>query len=238
MHTLIVVLASASCLLFGFAAATHLGARARSLLTDKLKTEKERALSSSKKELGTLREEVKKLKASNDKGKEDTSKSDKLKKDLKKAEDSHAKEVDKLQKKLAEVEAINAGGNVKKLESALKKAGKGLDDILNAFIKDQGQTAALLCDGDGIVIAKAGDGDTIDGAAAAASTLTGIPKKLSGMVPLENHFSYRLADGSNSIVGHTFESAGELIALTTVGTEPPSANAMKSTLASLNSALE
>ena len=67
-----------------FAAATHLGARARSLLTDKLKTEKERALSTSKKELGTLKEEVKKLKASNGKGKEDSKKTDKLKKDLKK----------------------------------------------------------------------------------------------------------------------------------------------------------
>lgn len=238
MHTLIVVLASVSCLLFGFAAATHLGSRARSLLTDKLKSEKEKALKASKKELGSLKDEVKQLQTSNEQGKEDSKKKEKLTKELKKASDGHAKELADLQKKLTTAEAISAGGDVTILTAALEKAGKGLDEILAALVKDQGQTAALLSDATGISIASAGDTDTIDGAAAAASILTGIPGQLNNLVPLHQHFSYQLEDGAHSIVGLAFESAGELIALTTIGKEPPSKNAMQSTLASLNTALE
>ena len=144
----------------------------------------------------------------------------------------------KLKEELGAAEAVGAGGDVTRLEESLKKAGKGLDEILAAFIGDQGQKAALLSDGTGITIASAGDTDTIDGAAAAANMLTSIPKQLDNLVPLKEHFTFRLEDGANSIVGQAFESHGELVALTAVGDRAPSANSIKSTLASLNSALE
>lgn len=248
MHTLIVVLASLSCLLFGFAAATHLGARARALLTDKLKQEREKALKGSSKELTSLKAEVKKLKSGSKSSKSGKSskggdgdggkKAEQLKKDLQSAKDTHANEIKKLKEQVSTAEAVSSGGDVTRLEEALKKAGKGLDEILAAFVGDQGQKAALLSDGTGITIAKAGDTDTIDGAAAAASMLTGIPKQLDNLVPLKQHFTFQLEDGANSIVGQAFESHGELVALTTVGDHAPSKNSIKTTLASLNSALE
>lgn len=241
MHTLIVVLASLSCLLFGFAAATHLGARARALLTEKLKQEREKALKGSSKELSSLKAEVKKLKSGKKDSKgdgDDGKKADKLKKDLQSAKDTHANEIKKLQEKVDTAEAASSGGDVTRLEAALEKAGKGLDEILAAFVGDQGQKAALLSDSTGITIASAGDTDTIDGAAAAASMLTSIPKQLNNLVPLEQHFTFQLHDGSNSIVGKAFESHGELVALTAVGKTAPTPNSIKTTLASLNSALE
>jgi hypothetical protein len=241
MHTLIVVLASLSCLLFGFAAATHLGARARSLLTEKLKQEREKALKGSSKELSSLKAEVKKLKSGKKESKgggDNSKKADKLKKELQSAKDTHANELKSLQEKVETAEAASSGGDVTRLETALEKAGKGLDEILAAFVGDQGQTAALLSDSTGITIASAGDSDTIDGAAAAASTLTSIPKQLNNLVPLEEHFTFQLHDGTNSIVGQAFESHGELVALTAVGKAAPTPNSIKTTLASLNSALE
>ncbi len=241
MHTLIVVLASLSSLLFGFAAATHLGARARALLTDKLKVERAKALSGSTKELTSLKAEVKKLKSGKNDSKGDggsNKKADKLKKELQSAKDTHANELKKLQEKVDSAEAASSGGDVTRLEAALKKADKGLNDILAAFVRDQAQTAALLCDATGITIASAGDTDTIDGAAAAASVLTSIPKQLNNLVPLEEHFTYQLQDGTNSIVGNAYESHGELVALTSIGKDAPTPNSIKSTLASLNSALE
>jgi hypothetical protein len=241
MHTLIVVLASLSCLLFGFAAATHLGARARTLLTDKLKKERERALTGSSKELTALKAEVKRLKSGKKESKGDGDggkKAEKLKKELQSAKDTHANEVKKLKEKVDTAEAASAGGDVTRLDAALKKAGKGLDEILSAFVGDQGQKAALLSDSTGIAIASAGDADTIDGAAAAASMLTSIPKQLNNLIPLEQHFTFQLHDGSNSIVGNAFESHGELVALTCVGKKAPTPNSIKATLASLNSALE
>ncbi len=253
MHTLIVVLACASALLFGFAAATHLAARARKLLTVKLKSEQEKSLGSGSKELTSLRAEVKKLKASNKgsgkgggkgkgKGKESESgsdkKSEKLKKELQSSKDIHANAVKKLEEELIAAKAAGSGGDVKRLDAALTKAGKRLDEILAAFIGDQGQKAALLSDASGIVIAKAGNADTLDGVAAAANMLTSIPKQLNNLVPLDQNFNFRLDDGTNSIAGRAFESDGELLALTSVGERAPSENSIKRTLASLNSALE
>jgi hypothetical protein len=242
MHTLIVVLSALSCLLFGFAAATHLGARARALLTDKLKQEREKALKSSSSELGSLKAEVKKLKASNKGGQggdsDESQKAEKLKKELQSAKDTHANELKKLKEQLSSAEAESAGGDVTRLEEKLKGAGKGLDQILAAFVGDQGQKAALLSDDTGIMIASAGDTDTIDGAAAAASMLTSIPKQLNNLVPLKKHFTFQLEDGTNSIVGKAFESHGELVALTTVGPHAPSANSINITLDSLTTALK
>lgn len=238
MHTFIVVLTGLSCLLFGFAAATHLGARARALLTAKLKRENQRIIGASDQELSSLKAEVKKLKASSKGGKDDAKKLAQLKKEQQSAKDTHSNEVKKLQEQLSSAEAVGAGGDVTRLESALKDAGKGLDKILAAFVADQGQEAALLSDATGISIASSGNTDTIDGAAAAASMLTSIPKQLNNLVPLEQHFNFQLEDGKNSITGQAFESYGELVALTCIGPKPPSANSVKTTLASLNSALE
>jgi len=238
MHTLIVVLASASCLLFGFAAATHLGARARDLLTAKLKAEKEKALKGTKKELGSLKNEVKQLKEGATKSKEDGKAAEKLKKQLKSEKESHAKKLASLEEELTAAQLASAGGDISKLEEALGKAGRSLDEILAALVSDQQQTAALLSDTTGIAIASAGDADTIDGTAAATAMLTGIPKQLNNLVPLNKHFSFRLEDGTNSIVGHAFESDGELLALTTVGKGAPSSKAIETTLESVNSALQ
>lgn len=242
MHTLIVVLSGLSCLLFGFAAATHLGARARALLTEQLKKEGQKAIGSSSQEVSALKAEIKKLKGGKKGGKkgggDSSEKAAQLKKDLQSARDTHANEIKKLKEQLSSAEAVGAGGDVTRLEEALKDAGKGLDEILTAFVGDQGQKAALLSDASGIAIASAGDADTIDGAAAAAGMLTSIPKQLNNLVPLERHFSFQLQDGKNAIVGQAFESHGELVALTSVGPRTPSSNSIKTTLASLSSALE
>ena len=137
MHTFIIVLTGLSCLLFGFAAATHLGARARAQLTDKLKRENQKALGSSDQELSSLKAEVKKLKASSKSSKDGDKKTAQLKKDLQSAKDSHSNEMKKLKEELSSAKAVGAGGDVTRLDTELKDAAKGLDKILAAFVGDQ-----------------------------------------------------------------------------------------------------
>lgn len=251
MQTLSVVIASASGLVFGYATAAHFGSRAKDALRSSLTSDKEKALKKSKKEIATLKGKVENLDELSEQRKElekkvktaeaEAKTAQKQAKELGEANESlakqHADELARVQEELEEAR-LAAGGDTTKLQAALDKAGKDLDPILKTLVDHEEQTAVLLADGNGIVIASAGDKDTVDGVAAAASILTGIPQQLNGVLPLDTNFSFHLQDEASAIVGRTFESSGELIGLTSIGKAAPSEQAITTTLASLNAALE
>lgn len=124
-----------------------------------------------------------------------------------------------------------SGGVNSDLIAALGSAGSSLDDILATLIDHEGQTGALLGDINGIIVAKAGDSDTVENTAAASNTIVSLPQKLNGMLAMNQHFGYEFQDGENSISGKAFGSEGELLALTTVGAKAP-------TQASLDAVIE
>ena len=232
MEPLSLVIASAAGLAFGYATAAHFGSRARTLLN----ADKDKAQKKSDKEISALKDEVGELKSTAEEAKKLESATKNAERDLQKLKKGHADDLAKVQTKLAEAEA--ALPNTKKLDVALQDAGKNLNTILKALLDCEGQTAALVADANGINVGSAGDSDTVDGGLAAASILTSIPKRLNDLLPLDTNFSFRLQDGKHSIVGRTFESDGDLLALTTIGETAPSEEAMEATLRCVNSALK
>ncbi|MCP4444364.1 MAG: hypothetical protein GY811_03340 [Myxococcales bacterium] len=121
--------------------------------------------------------------------------------------------------------------------AALGSAGASLDAILATLVEHDGQQGALLGDANGIIIAKAGDKDTVENTAAASNTIVTLPQKLDGILPLDKHFTYQLEDGENAIAGRAFESEGELLALTTVGKTAPNQATLVAVIESLSAAL-
>jgi len=123
------------------------------------------------------------------------------------------------------------------LQASLDSAGASLDEILNALVKHEGQTGVLLGDSNGIIIAKAGDAETVENTAAASNTLITLPQKLNGMLPLNKHFGFRLQDGDSAITGRAFETDGEQMALTTVGALAPAEASLLAVVKQISSAL-
>ncbi len=155
-----------------------------------------------------------------------------------KGETAKAVEAAKAEAAQSTEEAETNGESVSaELASALAEAGASLDEILKALIEHAGQTGALLGDVNGIIVAKAGDSDTVESAAAASNTIVSLPQKLEGMLPMNKHFSFQLQDGKNSISGLSFESEGELLALTSVGSQKLNAATLSAVVASLAGAL-
>jgi len=277
MQTLYVVVASASGLALGYAAASHLASNAKAALMAKLSDE-----SSALKE---AQAKLKQLKAGESKGSgkgggggggkgknkkspdKDIKKFEKqvadANRELERLKDSqmatdkaHADALAKVEAQLASAladtakaveeakeEAASAApaeaGEVVNAEliAALGSAGASLDDILATLIQHEGQTGALLGDINGIVVAKAGDSDTVENTAAASNTLVSLPQKLQGMLPMNQHFGFELHDGENAISGQAFESEGELLALTTVGTTAPNESSLRAVVDSVKAAL-
>lgn len=281
MQTLYVVVASASGLALGYAAASHLASNAKAALMAKLSDE-----SSALKE---AQAKLKQLKAGESKGSgkggggggggkgknkkspdKDIKKFEKqvadANRELERLKDSqmatdkaHADALAKVEAQLASAMADTAkaveeakeqaasaapaeaseAGEVANAEliAALGSAGASLDGILETLIQHEGQTGALLGDINGIVVAKAGDSDTVENTAAASNTLVSLPQKLQGMLPMNQHFGFELHDGENAISGQTFESEGELLALTTVGTTAPNEASLQAVIDSVKAAL-
>ncbi len=281
MQTLYVVVASASGLALGYAAASHLASSAKAALTAKLSDESNA--------LKEAQAKLKQLKAGESKGTakgggggggggggkgkgkkspdKDTKKLEKqiadANRELERLKDSQmaadtahtdalakveaqlasaiadtAKAVEEAKAEAASAAPAEAGEAVNaELIAALGSAGASLDGILETLIQHEGQTGALLGDINGIVVAKAGDSETVENTAAASNTLVSLPQKLQGMLPMNQHFGFELQDGENAISGQTFESEGELLALTTVGATAPNEASLQAVIDSVKAAL-
>ncbi len=240
MSTLQIVFASASGLVLGYATASHLGSRARSALESSLKREQEKLLKGSKQEIKELEANVKKLKGEGEQVAKLEKSAAKLKTEHEKEAKAHKESLAKIQAELEEAKANSGAAATMSpaLQKAMDAAKSGLDDILKALVDHEGQKAALLADSSGIAIASAGDQDSIDRISAATGTLTGIPKQLDTVLKLDETFSYQLSDGKHSIAGCSLVSAGELIALTLIGTQAPSPAALVGAVERLTAALE
>ncbi len=139
-------------------------------------------------------------------------------------------------------EALEAGnaapaGNADFVKE-LAAAGGGLNPILQAIVSTEGQNAAILADANGIIVASAGDSETSDNISASAGFLMGIPTQLEGMLPLDGHYSFRLSDQNNTIMGRTFDVSGDTLALITVGATAPADDSLGLAVNSLHKALE
>ncbi len=248
MDTLTIIIAAAAGLALGYATAAHFASQARNTLLAKLKSESHA--------LKEAQAKFKELKAGDDM----SQKNEKNAKKLEKRASDAAREVERLKNKTMAAEKCHVDALAKvqleleqamaataeqggadsvnvELQEALGSAGMALDSILAALLKHEDQTGVLLGDINGIVIAKSGDADTIENAAAACNTLVSLPRKLEGMLPLNKYFTYNLHDGENAIAGHAFESDGEVIALITVGTQAPALSSIDAVVQSVTTAL-
>ncbi|MBL4634011.1 MAG: hypothetical protein JKY56_09065 [Kofleriaceae bacterium] len=139
-------------------------------------------------------------------------------------------------------EALEAGnaapaGNADFVK-ALEGAGSDLNPILQAIVSNEAQNTSVLVDANGIIVASAGDSDTSDNISASAGYLMGIPGQLAGTLPLDSHYSFRLSDQNNTIMGRTFDVGGDTLALVTVGAAAPADDSIGLAVNSLHKALE
>ncbi|MBT8494373.1 MAG: hypothetical protein KJO07_15060 [Deltaproteobacteria bacterium] len=172
-----------------------------------------------------------------------------------KAAEKHAKALEGKAKE-AEKEAHDAAEDAKekaalavKLQEDLKKAGgsssadyKGVENDLNGILKvlceHEKQEAAVVSDANGIVVAAYGDGGVKEGMAAAANRITKIGDQLKGMVDFKQVSTFRISDSSNNVIaGRTFDAAGEMLALATVGAQTPSDGSLDNAMKHLHSML-
>lgn len=245
MSTLHIILASSSGLVLGYATAAHFGSRAKSLLESSLKRDQDRALKRSATEIEGLKTTVDDLQKGEENHAKLSVKLTELEKRAKELETererdgkTHTDELARMQNQLEELQAQGGDAINAELSAAIAAANGGLDDILKALIAHEHQNAAVLADSSGIIIASAGDQDSVDRISAATSTLTSIPKQLDSVLPLGESFAYRLTDNKHAITGRSFVSAGDLIALTTIGDEASADASLRGALVGLRSSLE
>jgi len=164
--------------------------------------------------------------------------------------EEQAREVESKAKQL-EQEAAAKAKEVHKLQEDLKKAGNGaskgatfdavkgdLDGILKVLCEHEGQEAAVIADANGIVVAAFGNTNVKEGMAAAANRITKISDQLKGMVDFAQVSAFRISDSGNKVIaGRTFDIAGEMLALATVGGNVPSDKSLDSAMENLSAAL-
>ena len=163
--------------------------------------------------------------------------------------EEQAKEVETKAKALEE-EAAEKAKQVHKLQEDLKNAGNGagsatyddvkgdLDGILKVLCEHEGQEAAVIADANGIVVAAFGNSNVKEGMAAAANRITKISDQLKGMVDFAEVSTFRISDAGNKVIaGRTFDVAGEMLALATVGANMPSDRSLDGAMENLSSAL-
>lgn len=118
-------------------------------------------------------------------------------------------------------------------------AGTSLDKILNTLLEHEGQTAAVIADSNGIVVAAAGNGDLRDGIAATAQLLTRLGDQFQGMVPFKLVKSFDLRDDTAQVIaGRAFVVSGEPISVATYGKRAPTGRVLDGAMASIQAALD
>ncbi|MBW2732996.1 MAG: hypothetical protein JRH20_11440 [Deltaproteobacteria bacterium] len=118
-------------------------------------------------------------------------------------------------------------------------AGNSLDKILTLLLEHESQSAAVLADSNGIVVAAAGEGDLRDGVAATAQLLTRLGKQFEGMVPFDMVKSFDLRDNTAQVIaGRAFVVSGEPLSLATYGKHPPASRVLDGAMASVVAALD
>ncbi len=142
-----------------------------------------------------------------------------------------------LAKQEAELTAARAGKSTD--VAALFAPAKGaFDKILDVLLKSQHQTAAVLADTNGIVIAATGDKNLRDGIAAVAQMLTRFGTKFEGMIPFNVVQGFDLRDSeSHVIAGRASTLSGEVVALATYGPQSPNADVLDAAMKNLTDAL-
>lgn len=144
------------------------------------------------------------------------------------------------QKSLVQAQAA-AGTSASGLDESIElfaDAGGSLDQILEVLLMNEDQSAAVLSDSNGIVVAAAGDKDLRDGIAAAAQLMTRIGNQFEGMVPFGLIRGFELRDTENKVIaGRATSLSGEVIAVTTYGKRPPASRVLDGAMASLSAEL-
>jgi chromosome segregation ATPase len=165
-----------------------------------------------------------------------------------KAAEKQAKHLEKSAKE-AEKAAHEKSELASKLQEDLKKAGKpktadykGVENDMNGILKvlceHEKQEAAVIADANGIVVAAYGDGGVKEGMAAAANRITKIGEQLKGMVDFNEVSTFRISDTTNHVIaGRTFDVAGEMLALATVGAQMPSDGSLDGAMKHLHTML-
>jgi hypothetical protein len=114
-----------------------------------------------------------------------------------------------------------------------------LEGVLQVLLEQEGQSAAVLADANGIVVSAVGDNSLKDGIAATSRLVDSLVKQLDGMVPFTTLRSYCFQDeASNVLTGRAFACAGETIGLATYGPREPAERIMDGAMANLSAILE
>lgn len=118
------------------------------------------------------------------------------------------------------------------------QANGALDQILNILVQTQGQTAAVLADSNGIVVASAGDHALRDGVAAVAQLITRLDSQFQGMIPFSVVRAFDLKDSDQNVfAGRAAAISGETIAVATYGQHVPDPSMLDGAIAALSAAL-
>jgi myosin heavy subunit len=122
---------------------------------------------------------------------------------------------------------------------AFGDSGGSLEGVLQVLLEQEGQSAAVLADANGIVVSAVGDNSLKDGIAATSRLVDSLVKQLDGMVPFTSLRSYCFQDeASNVLTGRAFACAGETVGLATYGPREPAGRIMDGAMANLSAILE
>lgn len=122
---------------------------------------------------------------------------------------------------------------------AFGDSGGSLEGVLQVLLEQEGQSAAVLADANGIVVSAVGDNSLKDGIAATSRLVDSLVKQLDGMVPFTTLRSYCFQDeASNVLTGRAFACAGETIGLATYGPREPAERLMDGAMVNLSAILD
>lgn len=150
-----------------------------------------------------------------------------------------AKQNEELSKLRARLRDGGGGPDDKEIAEVFKAAGGSLQKILDTLMEKEDQTAAVLADANGIVVAAAGEKSLRDGIAATAQMFSTLSSQFKGMVPFGSVESFHVSDNDSVVIsGRAFKAAGETITLSTYGQHLPSDRMLQTAMVNLSSALD
>lgn len=170
--------------------------------------------------------------------------------DAKKAQQKTHNKLDDLEKQLSQLrstakkrtqqlETVQLELDVKDLKKAFEASKGSVDSILDILVKTQQLESAVLADVSGIVVAKSGSQDILDGMAASSRLVAAQSEKMSDLVPFSSLQTFHFVDDNQMVIsGSEFTlKHGEALSLVTYGGHYPSENSIALTKEHLENVL-
>jgi len=131
-------------------------------------------------------------------------------------------------KRTQQLETVKLELDVEELTKAFDACDKSVNGVLKTLVETQQLDSAVLADSNGIVVAKSGSLEIMDGMAASSRLISSQTKQMSDLVPFSTLQTFHFVDENQMVIaGNEFIlKHGESLSLVTYGGHYPNENSV------------